>query len=144
METTYTVTGANTSVMWKFTYDAAGHLRAFEFIDGALDQKQIDWLFTGNRFPYSENRFKSILQPLKNFVITQGEPDLSFESFWNAYGKKEKKLLTERAWKKISDVDKIGALRYIKRYNQSLKQSNGIAKQYPDTYLNQKRWLDEQ
>jgi YD repeat-containing protein len=139
---TYTITAPHAHITWKFTYDLAGNLTSFEFLEGALTEGQIKWLFTENHFPYNEQRLKEVYSKHKNFTLTYGAPDLSFNTFWDAYDKKEKRKVTKAIWDKMKEVDKIAALRYIKRYNYKLK-INGTAKAYPDTFLNQQRWTDE-
>jgi hypothetical protein len=66
--------------------------------------------------------------------------DLSFANFWQTYAYKEgSKTKAEAIWNKLSKADKSEALNYIKIYNSSVIKQ-GIAKAYPTTYLNQRRW----
>lgn len=140
--TTYTVQGSNTSIVWQFKYRLNGLLYEFKLLEGELDQKQIQWLFVKGFFPYKEKQIKGWIKSIKNFKIEIGEPDLSFDTFWNLYAEKQKKLKAIDLWKKLSKADKINAIKYIRRYNNILRTKNQ-AKALPDTYLRQKRWLDE-
>lgn len=140
--TTYTVQGKNSPIVWQFKYRLNGLLYSFELLEGELDQKQINWLFVKGFFPYKEAQIKGWITSIKNFKITVGEPDLSFDTFWNLYDEKQKKLKAKELWKKLSKADQIKAVTYIRRYNNLLKYKNQ-AKALPDTYLRQKRWLDE-
>lgn len=140
--TTYTVTGTNTSIVWQFKYHLSGLLAEFKLIEGELDQKQVRWLFILGNFPYQEKQIKGWVA-IKNFKIEVGLPDLSFESFWNAYNLKSKKTRAQQLYDKLTDADKVLAINHIKRYDNWLRQQKGMAKALPDTYIYQKRWLDE-
>lgn len=144
--TTYTVTGKLTGMIWEFNYDLNGHLRAFKIIEGELTGKQMSWLFGGSNFPGSENLMKTIwLQDKelqKHFEVTIGEPDLSFEAFYKAYNYPVSKQKTIRAWEKLSKKDKLEALKGIKPYDGMLARKH-IAKAHPSTYLNSRRWEDD-
>jgi hypothetical protein len=69
------------------------------------------------------------------------EEDLSFESFWERYNHKVgNKKRAERLWNQLSKKEKAKAMAFLKRYESYLNQNPGIAKLYPETYLNQQRW----
>ena len=82
-------------------------------------------------------------QCIKEFTVVKGLPDISFDNFWTTYDLKTKKTKAEELFNKLNDDDKFNAIAGIKKYNNWLRKQNGIAKQLPDTYLRQKRWLDE-
>ncbi|QKX04866.1 hypothetical protein HN014_08030 [Aquimarina sp. TRL1] len=138
--TTYTVKSKNYPTIWEFKYDLNGVLTSFK-IDGSLNQTQIDWLFS-SKFPYKEEVIKK-WKSIKNFEIIIGAPDLSFQTFWNVYGYKIKKVVSERAWKKLSKADRLNALKGVKKYNNFLYRKPGREKANAATYLNQKYWEDE-
>ena len=138
--TTYTVTGTNTNIVWRFKYRLNGLLFEFKLIEGELDQKQINWLFVKGHFPYKEAQIKG-WKAIKNLKVEIGKPDLSFEAFWNAYNHKLKRVLSERAWKRLSAKDQLDAIKGIKAYDGMLSRK-GIAKAHPSTYLNQRYWED--
>ncbi|WP_166964666.1 hypothetical protein [Yeosuana marina] len=138
--TTYTVTGSNTAIVWQFKYRLNGLLAEFKLIEGELDQKQINWLFLKGEFPYLEKQIKG-WKCIKNFKIEIGAPDLSFETFWELYNHKLKKIDTERLWKKLSEKDKIDAIVYIKTYNNYLARK-GVDKANPYRYLGKRYWED--
>lgn len=66
--------------------------------------------------------------------------DVSFDAFKKKYprnvGRRE---VTEKAWKKLSDVDHLEAILYLPELIK-LKSGDGTAFPYPATYLNQKLW----
>lgn len=138
LETTYIVTGKRTGQI-TFKFDLNGDLILFKFDGDPLSEKQRKWLYP--RIPTSENGM-GMWTCIKEFTVTKGEPDLSFDNFWNTYDEKQKKIPTQKLWNKLSTDDKFNAIAYIKRYNNHLRLK-GTAKALPDTYLRQKRWLDE-
>ncbi|MCH4824277.1 hypothetical protein ML462_13965 [Gramella lutea] len=141
--TTYTVTGKNSPIVWQFKYHLNGLLAEFKLLEGELDAKQINWLFVKGKFPYREDQIKQ-WNTIPEFDIKIGEPDLSFDSFWNAYGNKVgKKKMAENTWKKLSKADKLKALEAIKHYNNYLSRKHGIDKAHPTTYLNQEYYHNE-
>ena len=141
--TTYTVTGKNAPIVWQFKYHLNGLLSEFKLLEGELDAKQINWLFVQGKFPYLEKQIKG-WSAISNFRIEVGEPDLSFDSFWNAYGNKVgKKKMAENTWNKLSQADKVKALQAIKHYNKYLSRKPGIDKAHATTYLNQEYYNNE-
>lgn len=138
--TTYTVTGKNSEVVWFFKYDLNGLLREFRLDEGTLDEKQIQWLFHKDRFPYLEKTIKG-WNSIKNLNVEVGTPNLTFDTFFNAYNHKVKKVVSEKAWSRLSQKDRIEAIKGIKAYDNGI-QRKGIAKAHPSTYLNQRYWED--
>lgn len=142
--TTYTIKSRKDGFVWQFKYDLNGNLTAFEILDGALSGNQMKWLFSPN-FPALETIMKTgwMKKLKKNFEITVGEPDLSFDSFWDAYDKKMgKKKMAQNTWKKLSKAKRIKAMLGIRRYNNALRLE-GTAKCHATTYLNQEYYENE-
>lgn len=141
--TTYTVKSQNDTHIWEFQYDLNGHLRAFKILEGELSAKQMKWLFAQANFPANESIMKTIwMKNLKeNFEIIVGAPDLSFDAFWNAYNHKIKKVVSEKAWNRLSKKDRMEAIKGVKPYDNFLKRK-GIAKAHASTYINQRYWED--
>jgi len=143
--TTYTVKSRADKYVWQFKYTLNGNLYAFKVLEGSLSVNQKIWLFQKANFPTEEAAMKLWQKNLKkNFEIEIGEPDLSFESFWNSYGHKiGKKPMAENTWKKLSKAVKIKALMAIKDYNGYLSRNPGIQKAHATTYLNQEYFNNE-
>lgn len=139
--TIYTVTGKETQVLWLFKYDLNGLLREFKLEEGQLDSKQVAWLFHKDRFPYHESIIKG-WKAIKNFEITIGIPDLSFDTFFDLYGHRIKKQQATKSWERLSQKDKMDAIKYIKIYDNYLARKR-VAKTNPATYLNQRYWEDD-
>lgn len=68
--------------------------------------------------------------------------NISFDIFWNLYDKKVgDKNKIEKKWKLLKDSDRELIIEYIPKYK--LSQTNKKYRKDPDTFLNNKSWLDE-
>jgi len=145
MNTNYTVRVKKTDVAFEFKYNLEGDLVSYKVLRGRLDAKQAKWLFT-ERFPAFEAMMKhSWMQDPKiksNFEIEVGELDLSFDTFYDTYNHKIKKVKAKAVWDKLNKADKLEALKGIKAYDGYLKRK-GVAKANPQAYLNQRYWEDD-
>lgn len=65
-----------------------------------------------------------------------------FIQFWNAYNKKVKLQDAKKAWKKLSNDDRIKAIAAIKQYQAAMRYEKQYFK-YPSSYLNQRTWEDD-
>ncbi|NJB36370.1 hypothetical protein [Croceivirga sp. JEA036] len=143
--TTYTVTARSGLFVWQFKYHLNGDLKAFEVLQGQMQENQIKWLFNAKNFPSQEDRmdfWTKDVEMRKFFEVEKGTVDTSFATFWTVYDLKQNKLRAEKLWIKLSEADRIKALAGIRRYNDWLRMHSGIAKCLPDTYLRNKRWED--
>lgn len=142
--TTYRAKGKDLGLEFLFKYDLNGNLRLFEIVTGELNETQIAWLY--NRFPATEHMMKSIWMGNPNyknkFEVQTSPADLSFEAFWLIWNLKVKKELSEKAWNKLTEADKIKCFQNHKRYQEHLNKT-GQAKAHLVTWLNQKRYNDE-
>lgn len=141
--TTYTVKHKTANILWVFKYDFKGNLRAFEVQDRPLTDTQIGFLFIEQKFPSTEEIMKGmwLKQKKSEFEINVGEIDLSFTAFWNTYNHKVKRVVSEKAWDRLSKKDRMEAIKGIQAYDGYLKRK-GIAKANPATYINQRYWED--
>jgi hypothetical protein len=139
--TIYTVKGRNFPTVWEFQYDLNGVLKLFKLLEGTLTETQRKWLFNPNRFPYLENEIKG-WKSIKNIELIIGQPNLEFDTFWDVYKYKIKRVVAERAWKKLSKADRINAIKGIEKYDGFLKRKHNQSKANPATYLNQRYWED--
>lgn len=167
--TTYRVKGKEIGLVFLFKYDLYGNLKLFEISDGKLDESQINWLFRGFlpkdtpdklpfntkkelnhylmvRFPATENMFKchwlKRKEMLQKFDIEKSPADLSFESLWNLYGKKESRKDAEKFFSKLNESEKIKCFIQIPIYKKKIAQS-GVAQALLGTWLSKQRYNDE-
>lgn len=138
----YHIIGSSFKGIMVFKYCLNGYLTCFELQDAdPLSKTQVNWLFSGH-FPYRENQINNI-KAIKNFTVTEGSFDLSFETIWSLYKKKVKKVFAEKAWEKLSDTDKIAAIAGVKHYLGYCNRKRNYEQAMLSTYLNQRYWEDE-
>lgn len=138
--TDYVVTGTNTDIVWSFKYRLNGLLYQFKLVEGELDSKQVQWLFIKGKFPYKEQQIKG-WKAIKNFKVTVGKPEVTFDDFFNAYAHKIKRKASETAWNRLSQKNKLLAIDYIPKYNKYVARKQ-VAKAMASTYLNQEYFLE--
>ncbi|MEZ0611950.1 hypothetical protein ACAW74_25785 [Fibrella sp. WM1] len=121
-------------------YGGRDELREFSN-QAELSDMQLDWF--KQMLPMSHMQFQAFLTQYPNaFKVNVIPPDLSFEVFWEAYNKKVKKARTQRLWEAMNDSERIACLNSLSGYHYYLDKKK-IAKCYPDTYLRDKRWLED-
>lgn len=71
------------------------------------------------------------------------EKDLSFETFWRAYGYKVgDKRRVQKKWEALEEGERLLALGGIWKQKRH-SEGHGTDLPYPETYLNQRRWENE-
>lgn len=140
---TYTIKSKDVCAVWVFKYQLDGELRSFEVLDGSFTVKQADWLFRGGRFPYNEEIMKKWLTYFKKyFEIEVGIPEITFDYFYEFYGKKRTKSEAKKFWSKMSPKDRTLAVLGVKRYLNICKLDNRSPVD-PIRYLRNRRFEDE-
>lgn len=100
-----------------------------------------------NYLPVQEDKIRAYIQSInanpktkKKLILKSTPADLTFERFWDTYGKKaSKKKESARIWARLSTTDKIQALMYIPVY-RSIKAADGTEMAYANTFLNNRNW----
>lgn len=141
METTYFLRGKNTPTEIVFKYDLNGLLKSFENPGPPLVEAQWQWLFHPERMPYTEERMRFLASNTfrQKFTITKVPASVTFEDFWNAYGKIGTKSVAKRKFDKLKPEEVIKAFIGIEK-EKTKKRLDNTAMPYAETYLNQKRW----
>ena len=142
MDTTYFLRGKNTPTEIVFKYDLNGLLKSFENPGPPLVEAQWQWLFHPDRMPYTEDRMQLLATNTflrQKFTITKLPASVTFEDFWNAYGKIGTKSVAKRKFDKLKPEEVIKAFIGIEK-EKSKKRLDNTAMPYAETYLNQKRW----
>lgn len=146
METVYRVKGKIIGLEFLFKYDLNGCLKSFAIETGQLDAKQIKWLFAGAHFPATESIMRSVWMKEKSytdvFEVSAAPADLTFESLWNLYNYKVKRVEAEKSFVKLREPDKIKLFLSLKGYNNYL-QRKGVAKAHLSTFINQRYFEDD-
>lgn len=90
--------------------------------------------------PSEEIKIDPPVNPKKEKAISAGKTDFSY--FWDAYDKKKgEKEKIQKKWDALSITDQDLIFKHIDLYK--LEQPNKWYRKDPDTYLNNKSWLDE-
>lgn len=138
---TYTVKMENGDI-WQFKYNLKGVLVFFNVMEGDLSDKQEQFLYIKGLFPWKENQITDWPKKYKTIKLEVGEPDLSFKALWNLYDNKVSKFDAEKAFKKLSDADKIKCFLAIPGYKKYLaKKGTGTA--HLATFIHRQYYNDE-
>ena len=78
----------------------------------------------------------------KNDNNEKNEDKIDFDVFWNLYNKKVAKDKCISKWDKLSSQDHQAIIDTLPNFLNTIKDKQ--FQPHPDTYLNQKRWKDEQ
>ena len=119
-----------------FGYDDQGVLIKF-LNEAQLTDKQQQFLCT--KFPFVESELQNILGTTGHIkeVI-----DVSFETFWAAYGRKVNKIRSQSLFYALSESDRQLCIQSLKKYQNFCKLNRRSLKD-PDTYIRNRCWIDE-
>lgn len=140
--TTYYLKAKHRASIWVFKYGLNGIIKEVQFLEMGLTQKQCEWLFADNRFPYLQSMIDQWKLDTANFEITKELPVLTFEALWELYGKKVKRVESEKCFKKLKPADVVKCFIHIPKYKKRLAHTKeGQANL--TTYINQRYFEDE-
>lgn len=114
-----------------FGYNAESGL-IFYHNQAELTPIQLDWLM--KHIPVYEQNIEALAQRIEGKLV-ELPPDLSFEVFWEAYGRKINRKRAEPLYARLSDADKLKAISAIKPYDRYLERTRYRGKVDPDNYL---------
>ena len=145
-------------------YDRTKWYSMPEYTDKSLDNSHSPKITNGNIAskiaihqkqrmvsPKTTNGFANSGEPIPD-VNTDNKPDvntdninekekMSFDDFWNAYGKKVDTSKCKAKWGKLTDDDKQAIMNNVADYVSA--NSDRTYRKNPLTYLNGKCWLDD-
>ena len=144
--TTYRAKGKEIGLVFLFKYDLNGNLKLFEVCEGTLTPAQMKWLFVGANFPANESIIKSIWMKEKaykdKFEIEVSPAKLDFETLWNLYDNKVKRVESEKQFNKLKEADLIKIFLSVPRYREYLQRKR-IAQAHLSTFINQRYFEDD-
>lgn len=136
---TYKVTFKETADEWLFQYRNSDKvIHCFFNIKGSRVLK----LFANGQFPGTIHEMENWTKYKQLVSIELVLDDYSFDAFWVKYNLKVKKENSQKAFDKLSLVDKIKCFNALKKYDEFLVKT-GQAKAHLVTWVNQKRYNDE-
>ena len=144
--TTYRAKGKKSDLEFLFKYDLNGNLKAFQIVNGELNEDQVQWLFSFH-FPATEIIIKTKWMKLEKytnvFEVEHSPADISFEALWDLYDHKVSKLDAQKAFGKLKQTDIIKCFIEVPFYKKYLEKNPNIAKLHLSTYINKRRFEDE-
>lgn len=121
-----------------FKYHLNGVLSIVEF-EGPWETEKVRKVMANVTASTEEMQQKIVNQDLKSGWIFAELSDVSFENFYRQFPRKVgPKEVTEKAWNKLGNVDKMEAILFIPELVKL--KSDGTAFPYPASYLNKKYW----
>jgi len=132
----FQMTSPKNGVDYQFKFDTGGRIVGFEIMgENTFSDEHTRDLFA--KVPPTVGALKQFA--LKNKIaLTEIKPDLSFQTFWDRYGKLGSRPKAEKPWEKLSEKNKNLAMNYIPKYIQSL---GSTSQAYASTYLNGQYWI---
>lgn len=129
--------------IWQFKYNLNGVLVFFHVMEGDLSKKQEDFLYLQGKFPWKEDHIKEWKTLYKTTTVEVGEPDLSFDCFWNMYPANplSKKKIARERWDKLKEPDRIKILLKIPLFIK-FKNKDNTKLPYAEVFINQRWWDD--
>ena len=127
-----------------FGYNENGYLVYYNNESDWTDT-QFDWFYRVHIdtesiwLPLFSTNIQVLSQKIKG-KLTEVPPDLSFEAFWNAYGRKINRKRSEDIYKKLSDAKRLKCILSIKPYLDYLSRVKWRNQADPDTYLRQEMY----
>lgn len=110
--------------------------------------QQFAWLYNINidkgimRLPLHINAIESLADTIKG-KLTEVPPDISFEAFWKAYGRKINRKRCEAYYNKLSEAQRLKCIISIKPYLAYLNRVKWRSQADPDTYIRQEMYENE-
>ncbi|MCC2598033.1 MULTISPECIES: hypothetical protein [Sphingobacterium] len=105
--------------------------------DAIMTEKQFSWFW--DFLPIHESQLSEYKRKVKGYLEELPE-DISFDAFWNRYGKKINKIRCEPIFKKLKDAEKLLAIRNIKPYEEYLERTGYRGKCDPENYFKKGYW----
>lgn len=107
--------------------------------EAEFNDVQYKWLFEDHRFP-KRIEAVTVLASLIKGKLEEVPPDISFDAFWNAYGRKVNRKRCEGLYKKMSDAQRLKCVLSIQPYLSYLARVKWRNQADPDTYLRQEMY----
>lgn len=136
--TQYLLTSVKTGNVVLLGYNEQGLLTAVE-VQTPCDAHARRGMLT--HCPVEEGQLPAWNAPTSGFRVLKVARKVSFEEFYKAYPKKEKRARALPLWDKLPDEDRVAAYVYLERMRMK-KATSGEAWPNPDSYLKDRRWED--
>lgn len=116
----------------ELSYSDGGNLTRFDFRDkGEAGEELLKKVLLA--LPTDLDALEEFKKRAKGKLV-EVQREVTFDSFWDAFGKKVNRARTEPLWNKLSDSDKAKCLDSVSSYIKCLERT-GRYKQDPETYI---------
>ncbi len=109
--------------------------------EAVFNDNQHAWLFEEKRFPKRIESIAALAAVVKG-ELKELPPDISIESFWNAFDNKINLKRVKPLYEKLGDDEKLKAIMAIKPYHKYCLR-NGIAVCNPEKYIRSSYWEND-
>lgn len=114
-------------------------LEVIDFTSSGLNEKQISYLKA--QLPTTHTAFLVWLEASAVVAsVTKADVTISFEQFWQRYGKKINRKRCEPLWNKLNAPKQFAAYKGIAEYEKYLKRESWRSKLDPENYLRNEVW----
>ncbi len=112
--------------------------------EAAFESLQHQWFLSldKNVFPRHVSEIGNLTRVIKG-KLEEVPPDVSFDAFWDAYGRKINRKRVEALWKRMSEPQRLKCIISIKPYLQYLARVKWRTQADPDTYLRNESYETE-
>lgn len=121
-------------------YDDAGMLISFDATGAQMTNNQL--VAFHQRMPFTISWLYSLVDRT-GVTVEEIPEDLTFDRFWEAYDRKINRLRCEPLWKKLSDAEKMQALRSLAPYEAYLQRTGYRSKADPEGFLKKKMFTTD-
>jgi hypothetical protein len=125
----------------RIVYSESGRLLQLDFMAAELSEEQTEYFKRMVPVVYDQAFMRGFAKTELTFI--QEGYEITFEMFWDKYGKKVNPDRCKALWKWMSTPDHIKAFFGIDRYNRMLQKHTWRSKADPQTYLKDKFWNNE-
>jgi hypothetical protein len=134
----YVIMGEDLDGCMEFLFDDANKMILEFRADFQLSEGQAVWM--AKNFPTHERILLEVWKPAIKAKITAVLESPKFAAFWDKYENKQGKADAQKAWAKLSDAERVLAIRNIPAYKNSINSWQSML--MAATYLNKKRFMD--
>lgn len=120
-----------------YEYNLNGYLINFSLNISNTTTKVAQFFYS--KLPHNLDLMQIWINNAKGFKVDEVPADLSFDRFWEEYGKHGTKSMAKRKYEKLKPIERLAALLHLP-VERDKKKKDGTAMPYAETYLNQKRW----
>ncbi|RLZ08578.1 hypothetical protein [Faecalibacter macacae] len=120
-----------------YEYNLNGFLINFSLNISNTSRAVANFFYTN--LPSTLDMMQTWIDKAGNFKVEEVPADLSFDRFWEEYGKHGTKSMAKKKYEKLKPLEQLAALLHLP-VERDKKKKDGTAMPYAETYLNQKRW----